>query len=79
MYFVEIKLIPSDVWEKLVPIVLQEIRAEKGIPDWRPKLLNGSYEFEKRMIRKYKELQGSPDTVSTIKLPSRRSKPPSPP
>ena len=55
MHFPEIETVPHDVWAMAVPIVLEQIRAEKGIPDWEPKLLNGSYEFEERMLKFLKE------------------------
>ena len=42
--------IPDDVWDKAAEIVLREIRAETGIPNWLPKLLNGRDEFEKRVV-----------------------------
>ena len=50
MHFPNMKDVPQEVWAKAVPIVLAEIRAEKRIPNWEPKLLNGSYEFEARLL-----------------------------
>ena len=44
-----VHLIPDDVWDRAAEIVLREIRAETGIPNWLPKLLNGRDEFEKRV------------------------------
>jgi len=41
--------IPDHVWDRAAEIVLREIRAETGIPNWLPKLLNGRDEFEKRV------------------------------
>ena len=41
--------IPDDVWDRAAEIVLREIRAETGISNWLPKLLNGRDEFEKRV------------------------------
>jgi hypothetical protein len=42
--------IPDDVWNDAAQTVLKEIRAETGIPNWLPKLLNGRDEFEKRVV-----------------------------
>ena len=64
MHFDEIKQIPHDVREELALIVLAEIRAETGIPNWTPKLLNGSREFEKRMIQKFKALAANDAPLS---------------
>ena len=41
--------IPDHVWDRAAEIVLREIRAETGIPNWLPKLLNGRDNFEKRL------------------------------
>ena len=38
--------IPDHVWDRAAEIVLREIRAETGIANWLPKLLNGRSEFE---------------------------------
>jgi hypothetical protein len=54
MHFPEIKTIPEDIWNEIASKVLGQIRAEKGIPEWEPKLLNGSYEFEERMLAYYR-------------------------
>jgi hypothetical protein len=37
--------------------LLQEIRREKGIPNWMPKLLNGREEWERR-LKERKERDG---------------------
>ena len=42
--------IPDHVWDRAAEIVLREIRAETGIVNWLPKLLNGRAEFEKRVV-----------------------------
>ena len=41
--------IPDHVWDRAAEIVLRDIRAETGISNWLPKLLNGRDEFEKRV------------------------------
>lgn len=61
MHFDEIKLIPKDVWNALADEVIKEIRAETDIPIWMPKFLNGSYEFEKRMVQKFKAREANDD------------------
>ena len=50
MHFDQIDEIPDEIWSRAVPIVLAQIRAEKGDPTWLPKLHNGSYEFSARML-----------------------------
>ena len=48
-------VIPPNQWNDLVDLVLAEIRAEKGIPNWEPKFHNGRREFEQAMLAKFNE------------------------
>jgi hypothetical protein len=52
--------IPDHVWDKAAEIVLREIRAETGIPNWLPKLLNGRDRFEKRIALVYERANHAP-------------------
>ena len=42
--------IADHVWDRAAEIVVREIRAETGIPNWLPKLPNGRDGFEKRVV-----------------------------
>jgi len=57
MMTTEFDHIPDEVWNEAARSVFKEIRAETGIPDWLPKLLNGRREFEDRILAKLKERQ----------------------
>jgi hypothetical protein len=51
MNLAQIKDIPDDEWDQAAEIVIAEIRAETGIPNWLPTYLNGSDEFEIRTLK----------------------------
>jgi hypothetical protein len=44
------KEFPDEQWNKAAFAVIEQIRREKGIPNWLPRLLNGRHEFEKRVV-----------------------------
>ena len=46
----KIAAIPSEEWDAAARIVIEEKRRETGFTNWLPKLLNGSREFEERVI-----------------------------
>ena len=47
-------IIPRDQWDAIADLVLADIRAEKGEPNWVPKFHNGRREFEEAMLAKFK-------------------------
>jgi vacuolar-type H+-ATPase subunit E/Vma4 len=50
----EIDRIPSAARNEAARFVIDAKRKETGISDWLPKLLNGSREFEQRVIERVK-------------------------
>jgi hypothetical protein len=42
--------IPDDEWDAAAKIVIAQIRAETGIPNWLPSYLNGRREFRARTL-----------------------------
>ena len=47
--------IPDEKWDEAADAVIHEVRVESGIIDWLPTLLNGSQEFERRVLAKLKK------------------------
>ena len=47
--------IPDEKWDEAADAVINEIRAETGIASWLFMLLNGSQEFERRVLAKLKK------------------------
>ena len=47
--------IPDEDWNEAGRAIMQEIRAETGIADWTPKLLNGRRDYVERTLAKLKE------------------------